>query len=1032
MLTKQGIDVSFAQGLDTKTDPKRVAIGKFTVLENTVFQKSGLLQKRNGFKKLTALPDSSYSILTTLNDNLTAIGQSIASYNSASDNWISRGSFDSLSVTTVPIVRNNLNQQTCDSAVSNEGLVCTAYIENNGGVLTNKFIVSDSVTGQNIMPPTAIPVVSGTVSGGMRVFYLSNKFLILFTNNIAGVKHLRYIAISAIGVSSIIADNQIAASYVEQANLSYDATIVGTSLYVAYSTLSGGQQIAVTVITGTLQPVPVPTAIIGPNPSSVSLCADISNPSAIVIYVVWIEGNDFKLFAVDAVLQQLVGITNLSALAPIGNNITSIANNGVCSIAGETNGDIWGINFTYATLTTGSPFPIIRGVGLASKVFAIGDFYYFLAVYSSAYQPTYFLINASVSTENNPVIAAKLAYSNAGPALTKGLPGVTVNGDVAQFGYLIKDLIAAVNKDTAVPSGTQTAGIYSQTGINLATLSFGTSKLVTSEIANVLHITGGFLWLYDGYVPVEHNFFLWPDVGPTASPNPINTTVAAWSAAGGSMAAQPDGATNTNAYFYQFTYEWTDNQGNAYRSAPSIPIAVTTTGAGSTGAVTLTIPTLRLTMKTDNPVKIVVYRWSVRQQSYFQTTSITSPVLNSTAANSVIYVDQNSDATILGNNLIYTTGGVIEDVNAPATDHLTLFDTRLWAVSAEDKNVLWYSKQVIEATPVEMSDLFTVYIPPSVSTQGITGPITAIAPMDDKLIIGKDNALIYINGTGPDNTGSNNQYSPATLITSTVGCSNQRSIVQMPKGLMFQSDKGIWLLGRDLSTEYIGAPVEDLTTGATVLSAVNVPETNQVRFILDTGITLMYDYFFGQWGSFKGIKAVSSVIYQGKNALINAAGQSFVESKGFYLDGTNPILMRFTTGPLRLGDLQNYQRAYFFYILGEYLSPHKLNIALRFDYESAPSQVTLITPDNYSTPYGSGVSQSPYGEGDPYGGPSAIELWRVFLANQRCMAFTIELTEVFDASQGTVPGAGLTISGLNVVCGFKKAYRPQQAATSAG
>ena len=1032
MLTKQGIDISFAQGLDTKTDPKRVAIGKFTVLENTIFQKSGLLQKRNGFKKLTTLPDSSYSILTTLNDNLTAIGQSIASYNSASDKWISRGSLDSLSVTTVPIVRNNLNQQTCDSAVSAEGLVCTAYIENNGSVSTNKVIVSDAVTGQNIMPPTAIPFVSGTVSGGMRVFYLSNKFLVLFTNNIAGVKHLRYIAISAIGVSEIIADNQISASYTETADLSFDGVVVGTSLYVSYNTLSGGQQVAVTVITGTLQPVPVPTSILGPNPSSVSMCADISNPSAIVIYVVWLEGNAFKLFAVDTTLQQLVATTSVTSFASVGNNITSIANNGVCSILGTSVGDAWGVTFTYATLTSGAPFSIIRGVGLASKLFAIGDFYYFLSVYSSAYQPTYFLINASVSTENSPVIAAKLAYSNAGPALTKGLPGVTVTGDKVQFGYLIKDLIAAVNKDTAVPSGTQTAGIYSQTGINLATLSFGTSKLVTSEIANVLHITGGFLWLYDGYVPVEHNFFLWPDVGPTASPNPINTTVAAWSAAGGSMAAQPDGATNTNAYFYQFTYEWTDNQGNAYRSAPSIPIAVTTTGAGSTGSVTLTIPTLRLTMKTDNPVKIVVYRWSVRQQSYFQTTSITSPVLNSTAADFVTYIDTNSDATILGNNLIYTTGGVIEDVSAPATDHLTLFDTRLWAVSAEDRNVLWYSKQVIEATPVEMSDLFTVYIPPSVSTLGITGPITAIAPMDDKLIIGKDNALIYINGTGPDNTGSNNQYSPATLITSTVGCSNQRSIVQMPKGLMFQSDKGIWLLGRDLSTDYIGAPVEDLTTGATVLSAVNVPETNQVRFILDTGITLMYDYFFGQWGSFKGIKAVSSVIYQGKNALINAFGQAFLESKGFYLDGTSPILMRFTTGPLRLGELLHYQRAYFFYILGEYLSPHKLNIAIRFDYERAPSQVVLIAPDNYSTAYGAGVSQNPYGEGDPYGGPSAIELWRVFLANQRCMAFTIELTEVFDASLGTAPGAGLTISGLNVVCGFKKAYRPQQAATSAG
>ena len=33
-----------------------------------------------------------------------------------------------------------------------------------------------------------------------------------------------------------------------------------------------------------------------------------------------------------------------------------------------------------------------------------------------------------------------------------------------------------------------------------------------------------------------------------------------------------------NAYFYQVTYEWSDSQGNLFRSAPSIPISVTTTG----------------------------------------------------------------------------------------------------------------------------------------------------------------------------------------------------------------------------------------------------------------------------------------------------------------------------------------------------------------------------------------------------------------------------------------------------------------------
>ncbi len=249
---------------------------------------------------------------------------------------------------------------------------------------------------------------------------------------------------------------------------------------------------------------------------------------------------------------------------------------------------------------------------------------------------------------------------------------------------------------------------------------------------------------------------------------------------------------------------------------------------------------------------------------------------------------------------------------------------------------------------------------------------------------------------------------------------------------MFQSDKGIWLLDRGLQTSYIGAPVESLTTGAKVLSAVNVPETNEVRFTLDTGITLMYDYYYDQWGTFAGVPCVSSCIYQEEHSFINSYGETFQEQEGMYLDGSNPVLMSFKTGPLRLGDLQGYQRAYFFYILGTYLSPHKLQCLISYDYEDNPSQSIMISPTNYSTPYGSGSEQSPYGQGNPYGGPFNLESWRVFLQKQRCMAFGLEIKEVFDPSFGTVAGAGLTMSGLNIVMGFKKDFRPQAANASVG
>lgn len=1037
-MPKQGVDFSFAQGLDTKTDPKRVPMGKFQALTNSIFQKGGLLQKRNGYGSLPSLPDSTYSYLTTFNGDLTAIGPSIAALNAPNSTWVTKGFIEPLSLSTLPLLRNNLTQSSCSSAVSPNGLVCTVYVENNNGTLTNKYVVADVATGQNIIPPTPIPPGTGAVVGGMQVATLGNYFIILFRNDISGVSHLQYFAINFYNVSVVTTPVDVSGNFVPSTNPSFDCYTVNGTMYIAYNTTTPTQEVAIKRLTSTLVLSVSPTTFTGYEGTIISLTTDPTTVANPVIYVSFYSKNTdtgytAAINSLGAVIMAPVEIIASGSYL----NLTSTALNGICIVYAEmSNAYSWDSSvptnyiqtctITLATSTASSLTVMIRSVGLASKAFLIGTTAYFLAAYQSSYQPTYFLIDATRCTAANPVIAAKLAYENGGGYVTTGLSNVSISGDTVYISYLYKDLITSVSKETAVPAGTQVAGIYSQTGVNLVTFVIGTQSLDTAEIGQNLHISGGFLSMYDGYLPVEHNFFLWPDTDQT---NPADTAV--WSTTGGNIHAQPDGATNTNAYWVQFTYEWTDNQGNAFRSAPSIPIAITTTGSGTTGSITYNVPTLRLTMKTANPVKICAYRWSVANQIYYQTTSIISPTLNITTADSVQIVDTNDDSTILGNNILYTTGGVVEDVNAPASNVMSLFDTRLWLVDAEDPNLLWFSKQVIEATPVEMSDLFTVYIPPTTSTEGSTGPITALAAMDDKLVIFKENAILYINGSGPDNTGASNQYSQPVFITATVGCTNQQSIVLTPTGLMFQSNKGIWLLDRGMNTSYIGAPVENFNS-STVNSAVNVPATNQVRFTLNTGTTLMYDYYYGQWGTFTGVPAISSCIYQGLHSFINSFGAVYQETSGSYIDGSNPVLMSFTTGPLRLGDLQNYQRAFFFYLLGTYISPHKLQLSMSYDYETAPSHSVLISPTNYSTPYGSGSSQSPYGQGDPYGGGTSLYDWRIFLDRQRCMAFAITLQEVFDASLGVAPGAGLTLSGMNVVMGFKSSFRPQSAAHSVG
>ena len=725
--------------------------------------------------------------------------------------------------------------------------------------------------------------------------------------------------------------------------------------------------------------------------------------------------------------------------------------------------------------------PLKRGIGLASKAFVYNDTIYFLTAYSKGNystltsirtnQPGYFLLDGSGN------IIAKLAYTNGGGYLTRGLPSVIVEGSEANLAYLFANLARPINTSTNLPTTTQVNAVYTQTGVNLAKINLDGQVRSVSELGNNLNITGGFLWAYDGYQATEQGFFVYPD---TVSVN-FNTTT---------------GSLTPDTYYYRIIYEWTDSQNNIFRSAPSIPVRfkietppasftgnftlgsniitnvssttglqvgqiVTSAGnlpagtrifsigtttvtvtdnalaTASTQTVTVTavssttiyVPTLRLSYKTN--VNIIVYRWSTTNSNYYQISNNTIPATPNYNDPSVDYITITDTNTVnnLGNALLYTTGGVIENIAPPPCSSTTIFDNRLWLVDAENKNLLWYSKIVLPETPVEMSDLFTVFVSPTKSAQGATGTITALCPLDDKLIIFKEDAIYYLNGVGPDATGANSQYSEPIFITSTVGCINQQSIVFIPQGLIFESDKGLWLLGRDLSTNYIGAPVEIYTQSSTVKTALNIPNTNQVRFTMSSGVTLMYDYFFQQWGTFTGIPGISSTLYEQQHTFLNSFGQIFQEVPGIYKDGSNPVLMKFTTSWIALAGIQGFQRAYFLFLLGKYISPHTLTVGVSYDFNPVETQQTLITPTNYNAPFG---GDPLYGSSLTYGGGTSVEKWRVMLAQQKCDSLQFTVKENFDASLGVEAGAGLTLSGLNIIVGIKKGWTTIPAVNTAG
>jgi hypothetical protein len=329
-----------------------------------------------------------------------------------------------------------------------------------------------------------------------------------------------------------------------------------------------------------------------------------------------------------------------------------------------------------------------------------------------------------------------------------------------------------------------------------------------------------------------------------------------------------------------------DSVGNIHRSAPSFPIQGTIQNSG--GNFTFNIPTLRLTNKTN--VQICLYRWSQSQPTPFFVGSVN----NDTTVDYVAITDTSgssgTDSAISGNRTLYTWGGELENISAPACIAMSMFRSRLFVVSSEDQNQLFFSKQCIEGVPVEFADGFQMFIAPTISSSGPTGTIQSLFPLDDKLVIFKQNAIYYIVGNGPDNTGQFDDFSDPIFITSAVGSNNLNSAVIIPDGVIFQSIKGIWILGRDLSTNYIGAPVEDYVTGHTVVSVASIPTMNQVRMTLENGNILVYDYFFKQWGVFilaNGALTQDSCIWNNLHTILDSNGNILQETPGTYLDGAS-------------------------------------------------------------------------------------------------------------------------------------------------
>ena len=410
---------------------------------------------------------------------------------------------------------------------------------------------------------------------------------------------------------------------------------------------------------------------------------------------------------------------------------------------------------------------------------------------------------------------------------------------------------------------------------------------------------------------------------------------------------------STSPYFtvgdiftYCFVWKYYDIHGQLIYSAPSNPQQIKLEQRDPSGATNCTawiylngyIP--NLTDKDIDKVIVEIYRTTANGTIFYKLTNetISSPDVTqsvpkwlSKSVYAFNYIDCVPDSFLIKSpEFIYTNGGVLPNYQLPNANILTTFKNRIVGVTEENPTAFYYSKSAINGSPVEFAAENFVQVDVDLS------PITGLSQLDDKLIVFKKRQIYFLAGDGSNDLGANSSFSNPTTIASDVGCVNQNSIVLMPLGLLFKSEKGIYLLDRALQVSYIGKEVEDYNQ-YDVAKAQLVEKQNQIRFTLkNVNVALVYDYLFNRWTIFEPYGGDSSAIWKSSFARVDSSGYVYLENQTKYIDDGSVVETynpTFTTKWLQIKNIQDYQRVYRVIFLGDLKSAHTLNIKVYYDYD---------------------------------------------------------------------------------------------------
>lgn len=982
----QLIQLPLRVGLDEGVDPVLAPPGTLTIVKNGVWNKVGRLEKRDGsIPQSMATIDESAAPGTL--QKLWARGGELAAtdgdalFSRTALGWKKVGRIGALEAVweTATDTTRSIDRADLDATAN---FVAMAW---GSGSLV--YIQVKDLDGSVVVAPKLL----GAITGDFRIF----------VDATTGVATLFYISGANVVAMTVSPTGVIATTQVVAA-ASFEVIRHANAFLLLYWTAANNIRVA-TVSTAFVLGSFVEVAA----QTSVTRLTAVSTASE-AIYLAWARTLDLKIYvAVHNVgtLAQTVAATAVHTVG-VGEFVIALdvarSDSTNCMLAWtEGNGTI--LHTTSMTVSNaGATFAgsqrKTHWATLASKLFKIGTRTYAML---ATVRPPILIAGAAVTQNTAYAVEVETSSNDTTTNVPHRLAAVIAPREAAQNVTLMSK-VPVVNgvAHAFVACATEpaaNASVSSSNSLRIAKLeAHRRDPWRSAALAQTLVMAGAVVSTYDGRAPFEIGFIQGPRV-ITATPG-----------VGGSMVA--------GAYLYSFVYEWVDGTGLLHRSQPSQPLSVTVGANGSVAFVIECASTsghenLDVDFTSDNalPVRIVPYRSTVGSSSLYRMAfGTTNLIANDSLSASVAWSDNSADASIFQTGtvlstrpLLYTTGGVLDEVIPPGFVTLIQHRGRLWGVSG-DRKTIWFSKSFAEDPGVfpGFNELLRIVL---------DDKIIALESLDDKLVIFAARSIFVVYGDGPATTGQGSDLTAPSLVHGNMPCLSALAVVAFTAGVIFQSAGGLYLLTRQLELVWIGRPVKDrIEEFPTARCAVLVAHKSQVRIALKStggsGVVLVFDYANGIWSTFVYPSAdVASIALVGQSVYFTAAAVVMLESSSTCLDGGVWATLDFevpfaTSGPIAWQHVRRVK------LLGERQTHHDLRLRLAFDHQAGyaqdftfPAEMVVTNNDSPTVRVGSQNG-----------------------ANPKCTRLRVRVTDATPTAPGTYPvttgkGGWFSAIGLELI-----------------